>query len=305
MVFHSRFETTKWRLPGSWSPDYLSQHGPVPFEGEPRIIPYGPSDVQHEGLEVMDVVHAHEDRPKHLSGKKKMPQIGPAVAHGGFSIDPSPRAGQTRAPWLDDGFIFSELSILEIDPPRTGKGRCTASVSCGQHAVEHVHSGADGLHDIPLIADTHEVPRTVSRKLRRSLGDDVVNQCRRLTDCDPPDGIPGQVTCRHFCQGSFTQGLVGASLNNPEQGLLITSRMRFDAPMQPRGCAIHRHGQPSRMRIGMSVIVTAVCDAGGTIIKGHDDVCTEIVLDFDGSLGSQLNPRTIDDRLKDDTLIIN
>ena len=123
------------RRPGLRSPDRLLKHGPIPLKREPRIIPYGPSDVQHEGLEVMDVVHADENRSKHLVGKKKMPQIGPALAPTVFSLPATPATGQAGAPWLDDPIILLEPGILEVDPALAGEVGRRPPVSGGQDTV--------------------------------------------------------------------------------------------------------------------------------------------------------------------------
>ena len=52
------------------------EHRPCLGQRRPRIIPDGPPDVQHETMEVPDVVQAQQDATKHLPGHKQVSEIG-------------------------------------------------------------------------------------------------------------------------------------------------------------------------------------------------------------------------------------
>jgi hypothetical protein len=52
----------------------------VAVKAKPVIFPYCLPNVQHEPLEVPDIVNRSENRPQHLPRHEQMPQIGAAEA---------------------------------------------------------------------------------------------------------------------------------------------------------------------------------------------------------------------------------
>jgi len=114
------------------------------------------ADVQHEPLEMSQVMDAHENRSEHFARRKKVPQIRPGEL----------ATGQTVARRVDRLLIVAKTGILEPHLPIRRKRVGIAAVAGRQHAIEHVHPRRDGRDDVPLVADAHQIPRFIGRQQR-------------------------------------------------------------------------------------------------------------------------------------------
>ena len=106
---------------------------------------------------------------------------------------------------------------------------------------------------------------------------------------------------------------IGASLHDAKERLLARTLMGFDASVQPTNGALVSITQPimvleAPVAVGGHAFAEAhnIFGIAGrrAIVKRHDDVRADVVLHFHRSLGTEINPRTIDDGSKTHTILI-
>ncbi len=187
--------------------------------------------------------------------------------------------------------IPGELQVFDVQASPGGEDRPVPSVAGGQHAVEHVHSPGDSLHEVRGITDPHEI----ARKCRRHGGhhgvEDAVHLPVRFPYGESPDGEPGKI---HFCE---TTGAVNAlfrvdrSLNDAEEELVL-SRVRLPAAARPLQRPLHRPQRGFR-RGGI----------GNTFVETHGNVAAELLLNRDGTLWRQEVEAAVEMGAESDALV--
>ena len=195
-----------------WAPRQSRQWGeigpefrPARPKGRPIIVADRPPNVQHQALEVTQVMGRNQT-PRHgFAGIQEMSYVGPAVA---------PRTGRTITARINRGIVLSKLCIFEIHASRTREGLGISSVSGRKDAVEHVDSTADRMQDVLFVSHPHQVARLLRWQAWCSERHDLGNLLRTFSNRNAPNREARQVVLAdglHRSGPEGAQGRTGAS----------------------------------------------------------------------------------------------
>ena len=144
----------------------------------------------------------------------------------------------------------------------------------------------DRAHDVSGFSNSHQITRTRVRKLARQSFEDLEHLKLRFPDGQTSNGIPVETDPDQRLDTFFAQVSVNAS-----PVVFRTAR----GPV----CLRMRPGTASPQRIESCMLVSAsslLAGKGSAFIEAHDDVGSELVLDFHRSLRRKPVPGSVDMR---------
>ena len=163
-----------------------------------------------------------------------------------------------------------------------------------------------------FVAHPHQVARLLRWQTWRGERHDFSDLFWPFPNRNPPNREARQIVLTDGFYGRRPEVEIGATLHDAKERLLARTLMGFDASVQPTDGALVSITQPvmvleAPMAVGGHAFAEAHNIFGITgrraIVKRHDDVRANIVLDFHRSLGAEINPRTIDDGSKTHTIL--
>jgi hypothetical protein len=95
------------------------------------------------------VVEAGEPRPERLVHAQQVVQVGARM----------PCTGRAVAVGIGRRAVVAEARVAQLEQAARREEHPVASVAGGNHAIEQVDSGGDGVEDLRRRADAHQVAR--------------------------------------------------------------------------------------------------------------------------------------------------
>ncbi len=129
---------------------FQSLGGPVSKFIPSYALPY----LRHQPLVETEIMQRYKDRTEHFAHIKEMSQSTPAKIHTATTV---------TADLYRPGVVYVGI-VSEADWPAFSKGKGISSVSCRQHAIEHVDTGFYRCNNITRRAYAHQVARLMPRQ---------------------------------------------------------------------------------------------------------------------------------------------
>ena len=201
-------------------------------------------------------------------------------------------AGVTVAALFDRAWVLGILGLAQVDPPVAGEQAGVACKARRQHTVKHVDPAADSLEQVLGGAHSHEVARPVLGQQGNHVVEHGMHLFFGLSDAQPADGIPRQVEPGQKACALPAQLGVDPTLDNAKQGL-VSAGLRFPAAFRPAMRALH----------GLFAVCPIV--RSGTLVKGHDDVRPQFLLDGNDTLGRKAVLRPVEVGAKGHPIVVD
>ena len=217
-------------------------------------------------------------------------QVGPGVL----------AAGRAAAVLIDRLPARAVGALVEIEAPalrrRRHQRRAVSREPGGRGAVEGVHAGADGVHQVVDVTDAEEVARW-------RLGQPVEHPAHHLADLIlllPQRSADGDAVnaggARHLRRGLCAQVLVHAALDDSVEELPGGSMLAppSQAAVEPALCALHR----ARGVVALHVERRA-------LVEGQGDVRAQVALNLHRGLRPHEALGAVEVGTKADTLLLD
>src|SRR5215475_12606692 len=114
-----------------------------------------------------------------------------------------------------------------------------------------------------------------------------------LADAKAAQGVAWKIHGHEGMSTFSTQQQAGAALDDREERL-VSSPLGLATALGPKNCSANRIGYHLKRTV-----------ARRTFIEAHGDICAQVLLDLDGALGAEFQPRAIDMRLENAGAVIN
>ncbi len=184
-------------------------------------------------------------------------------------------AGVAGTAFVERPRVVAVAGIADLDVAVAGEEPAVAGVPRGQHAVEHVDSGRDGLDDILGCTHAHEIARLVHGKPRRGVRHDPAHFALGLPYREPSDRVAVESDAREPREGFVAQGFEHSTLDDAEQGVGVPL-VRALGTLGPAQAKAHRFpGVALARRIGSA------------LVEHHGDVRAQHPLDAHRLLGGE------------------
>src|SRR4051794_29451038 len=134
------------------------------------------------------------------------------------------RARRAAAMLVEWAWIARELRVAEIEPSLPRQRAAGARRARRQNAVEHVDAARDHLDHALRVADAHEVPSLVLRKLIRRVRRRFEHRCALLADGQPADRVAVEVECDELLATARAQLRVEPALRDRKAQLSVGAR---------------------------------------------------------------------------------
>lgn len=217
----------------------------------------------HQVQVEMQIVDACQGEAKAFAGVMQMTQVGAAEVTAAVAI-------AVRIHGLV--VFFGVAGGLVTQNAFAGEQHAVSCVSGGHDAVAHVYTAADQFQQIPGGAHTHHIAGVVLGKVVGAEIGDFVHGFRGFAYGESAHGKSVGLQFSNTFDGLFTQVLMHTALHDSEELLLVT--VDFRVGLKP----VHGLFGPFQRKIQTVFRFLLRAGVGGTLVKGHDDVCADFAL---------------------------
>ena len=227
------------------------------------------------------VMNGVETRAQNLVDALQMVQIGAGEMAAGI-------AAACLVEWRE---IVPVTRIAQFDDAAPGEQPAIAGITRGQHAIEEINAGGNGVDDILRRSDPHQVAWPVGGQLRRGVPENAQHVGFGFTHRQPADRITVETDLPQSLKRFVAQRLVHSSLHDAKERVRIAGMRTLGAP-GPAQREFHRGARLGHAR-----------GVRRALVEHHDDVRVEDALDAHGLLGREEQRITVHRRLEPHALL--